>query len=145
MIRDILPSDKNIFLSMAKKFYSSNAVTSNVDPRNFENTFNAAIAKSPFLRAFIIEDSESIAGYALLSFTYSNEVGGMVVLVEELFIYEEYRNRGLGKQFFSFINKEFKSAKRFRLEVTESNKNAFALYNRLGYKSLNYIQMVNDI
>lgn len=144
-MRDLLPGDRKIFLSMVKSFYLSAAVAHNVDSRNFEKTFEAALSQSPFIRIFIIEDQGVPAGYAILSFTYSNEAGGMVVLIEELYISETYRGKGLGRKFFEFLEQEYPLAKRFRLEVTKTNQKAMALYDGLGYDVLDYVQMVKDI
>lgn len=144
-IRDILQEDKDIFLSMVKCFYSSSAVAHNVDPQNYNITFDAVMHKSPFIRALIIENSGAPVGYALLSFTYSNEVGGMVVLIEELYISEECRGKGCGSELFEFLEQEYPSFKRLRLEVRRDNKRAIELYTRNGYKFLDYVQMVKDI
>lgn len=144
MIRDLQSNDKNIFLAMVNEFYSSNAVVHSVDPKNFEITFYAAIEKSPFLRALIIEDEEKPVGYALLSFTYSNEAGGLVVLIEELYLNKFCRGKGIGRQFFQYLEQEYPSAKRFRLEATKENEDAIRLYQRLDYKVLDYIQLIKD-
>ena len=145
VVRDLLADDKEVFLSMVNSFYSSTAVAHNVDPQNFEITFNAALDKSPFMRALIIEDDCNPVGYALLSFTHSNEAGGLVVLIEELYIGEVCRGKGLGSKAIEFIEQEYPSAKRFRLEVRKENKKAMDLYYRHGYKLLGYEQMVKDI
>lgn len=144
-MRDLLPDDRKVFLSMVKSFYLSTAVAHNVDSRNFEKTFEAALSQSPFIRAFMIEDKGVPAGYAILSFTHSNEAGGMVVLIEELYISETCRGKGLGRKFFEFLEQEYPLAKRFRLEVRKTNKKAMALYDGLGYNVLDYVQMVKDI
>lgn len=144
MIRDLLPDDKDLFLSMAKDFYSSNAVAHSVDLKNFETTFATAINQSPFLRVLIIEDEGNPIGYALLSFTYSNEAGGMVVWFEELYIDKAHRGKGYGSKCFQFVEQAYPLAKRFRLEVRKDNKKAFHLYYRLGYDDLDYVQMVKD-
>ena len=145
MIRDIAPDDKTAFLEMVEKLYASNAVAHNVDRKIFEATFDAAIAKSHYVRAYIIEDNEEPVGYALLSFSYATEVGGLVVLLEELYVCDSCRGKGLGSKFIHFMEQEYPSAKRFRLEVSKENKQALDLYRRLGYKVLNYVQMVRDI
>jgi len=145
MFRNLQSRDRDIFLSMARDFYLSSAVAHKVDFKNFEITFAAATDQSPFMRVLIIEDQEKPVGYALLSFTYSNEAGGMVVLIEELYISEACRGNGYGRRFFEFLEKEYPSAKRFRLEVRKDNEGAIRLYKRLGYNILDYQQMVKDI
>ncbi len=145
MFRDLQEGDKDVFLSMVKTFYSSEAVSSPVEPKNFETTFKAAMDKSPFMRALMIEHEGKPVGYGLLSFTYSNEAGGMVVLAEELYIAEAYRGKGYGQAFFAFTEKEYPAARRFRLEVMKGNKKAIHLYEKLGYKPLEYRQMIKDI
>ncbi len=144
MIRDVKQTDKEIFLKMMKEFYSSPAVDHEVNPQNFETTFEAAMNKSPFMRALILEVEGEAAGFGLLSFTYSNEAGGMVVLIEELYINEAHRSQGLGKKYFEFVEKEYPSAKRFRLEVMQDNRKAIDLYKRIGYDILEYTQMIRD-
>ena len=145
MIRDITPQDKKVFLNMAEKFYSSTAVAHNIDSPLLEITFEAAISKSPFIRALIIEDNEIPVGFALLSFSHATEVGGLVVLLEDLYISDTCRGKGLGRKFMQFMEQEYPAAKRFRLEVTKENKKAMDLYCKLGYKPLDYVQMVKDI
>jgi len=145
MVRDIEKEDRSEFITMVEEFYSSPAVVGHVSPDNFQTTFDVALDKSPFLRALIIETDNQIGGYGLLSFTYSNEVGGMVVLFEEVYIREAHRGKGLAGEFFKFVESEYPSAKRFRLEVRHDNENAIRLYKKLGYRNLNYNQMIKDI
>jgi ribosomal protein S18 acetylase RimI-like enzyme len=144
MIRDFIAGDQEAFLSMAGKFYSSDAVAQSIDPAYFEITFNTAIDKSPFVRGLMIEEGTTPVGYAILSFTYSNEAGGSVVQIEEVFIEDGHRGKGLGRKFFAFLESEYPTAKRFRLEVSPNNVEAQALYQKLGFKILDYVQMVRD-
>ena len=145
MIRDIKQEDRNIFLEMARIFYSSEAVSHNVDKSVLEAAFDAALGKSPYIRALIIEDNNMPAGFALLSFTYSTEAGGLAVLLEDLYIREAHRGKGLGTEVMRFIEREYPEAKRFRLEVAKDNANAISLYSKLGYQAIDYMQMVKDV
>ena len=144
MFRDVILSDKEIFLAMANKFYSSSAVLHSIDPKNFEDIFSMAINKSPFVRILIIEDNETPIGYAQLSFTYSMEAGGMVALIEDVFIDEAHRGGGHGGKFMQFLESEYPTFKRFRLEVMKENKKAVNLFEKSGYEVLDYVQMVKD-
>jgi ribosomal protein S18 acetylase RimI-like enzyme len=80
-----------------------------------------------------------------LSFSFATEVGGLVVLLEDLYISEERRGKGLGHKFMQFIEQEYPLAKRFRLEVTKENTQAIDLYGKLGFEVLEYVQMVKNI
>lgn len=144
IIRDFQANDQAVFLSMAKTFYAPPYVLHSVDSDNFKTTFKLIIDGSPFVRGLILTHEEAVVGYALLSFTYSNEVGGLVVFIEELYFMEAYRGQGLGHEFFSFIAEQYPQARRFRLEVRKDNPAAYQLYLKLGYEESGYIQLVKD-
>ena len=55
-IRDMVPEDKENFLSMVRMFYQSPAVESAVDEQHFETTFHAALSHSPYIRILMLED-----------------------------------------------------------------------------------------
>ena len=130
---------------MVEDFYNSDAVCSPIPVENFSKCFDEIMAKSPYLRGLTILHDGEILGYMQLSFTYSSEAGGLVVLLEELYIKKEYRGKGIAHQVFEFVEKEYKdSAKRLRLECSRCNENAFRLYSRLGYDVLDYIQMIKE-
>ena len=79
----------------------------------------------------------------MMSKTFSQEAGGVSVTVEEIYIEEEYRNRGIGTQFFEYMKENVKAA-RYRIEVEPDNEKAKALYERMGFEVLPYVQMVID-
>ena len=145
MIRDITAADRAAFIGMVEKLYSSSAVDHAVDPSVFQTTFDTALSDSPYVRALMIEDEGAPVGYAILSFTYATEVGGLVVQLEDLYICGSCRGKGLGSKFMSFMEAEYPQAKRFRLEVTKENVKAKDLYAKLGFKVLEYVQMVKGV
>jgi len=144
LIREITKDDREIFIELEEKFYNSEAVIHPVPKEYIINTYKEVTSDSPYAKAYIIEKDNEIAGYSQISLTYSSEVGGLVVLIEELFILRDYRNSGLGSEFLDFIEKEFPEAKRFRLEVEKANEGARRLYEDKGFKELEYIQMVKE-
>ena len=145
MIRKMAPSDRELYLSMTREFYNSDAVLHGVDESFINNTFDEMMRSDDYVLGYILEHDGSPAGYGLLSKTFSQEVGGLVILVEELYVTPEYRSHGLGRVFFKFIEDgPGKDARRFRLEVTKCNDRAISLYKKLGYSQLDYIQMVKD-
>ena len=129
---------------MMEEFYSSPAVMHKVDKQNFYNTFDLAVTDNPYVKIYVMENESIIIGYCQISLSYSNEAGGLCVFIEELMIKEEFRNKGYGKEFIDFVFSSYKYAKRFRLEVTKENENAISLYNKMGFDTLSYIQMIID-
>ena len=144
MFRDFEPRDRGAFLKMAGALYASGATAHAVSGRNFERTFDEILGGGPYARGIMIEWDGRAEGYALLARTWSNEAGGMAVWVEEIYISEALRGRGIAGRFFHFLEEEYPDAARFRLEVHESNNRAMALYERLGYERLDYVQMIRD-
>ena len=103
------------------------------------------MAKTPYARCFICEKDGERVAYFLLAVTYCTECGGIVIWGEEMYVKPEFRSHGIGREFFSYVENEYKDvAKRFRLEVTEENTRAAALYEKLGYGHLDYLQMIKE-
>lgn len=143
-IRKIKLEDKKIYLEMVNEFYNSEAVLHSVDENNFINTFSELIKSDVYTECFIIEYHDKIVGYTLVSKTYSQESGGMVLLIEEIYINEKFRSKGIGKEIFDFLKTRYSSYSRVRLEVEISNKKAIKLYEKLGFNELKYIQMIKE-
>lgn len=145
-IRDFIQEDWEAYLAMSKDFYSSDAVLHAVPEEHFRATFDACLAKSPYTRGLAFEEGGAVVGYGLLSFTWANEAGGLCVLLEEAYILPSHQGKGYGSGLLRFVEEEYAGkARRFRLEVTQSNEGAVRLYERMGYKRFDYLQMVKDV
>ena len=144
MLRPITAADRDAYLSMAHDFYRSEAVDHTVPDSCLERTFDEVLAGSPYVSCQMIEQDGKTAGYVLLAHTWSQEAGGAVLWVEEVYVLPQFRGKGLGTQTFHALTREFPNTARFRLEVQPDNCRARALYEKLGYKPLCYDQMIQD-
>lgn len=132
---------------MCQEFYRSSAVLHEIPAAYMEETFRRVTSGSPYARGYILSKDEHSepSGYLLTSITYSNEAGGLVLWLEELYLRESARGLGLGSEAMEYVKKNRPAdVKRLRLEVTAHNSGAIRLYERLGYEQLNYVQMVQD-
>lgn len=144
-IRPIDKTHKDIVLPMVEKFYHSDAVDHPVPTQTLEQTFrDVADPKNQMILGFLIECDGDVAGFFYLTFFYCCEVGGGCVMIEEIFIKDAFQGKGLGTKAMEWILRSYPKAKRFRLEVTDSNDGAIALYENLGFEFLDYQQMILD-
>jgi ribosomal protein S18 acetylase RimI-like enzyme len=137
-IRKITKEDERLYTEMAKDFYSSPAVLENIPQDNISSSFCAFLEGTPYGDAFIIEEEGEAVGYGVLAYTWSQEAGGRVVWIEEIYIKEEFRSRGIGSGFIRYVLSEI-PAKRYRLETEPENEKAAALYRRLGFEFFEYV------
>jgi ribosomal protein S18 acetylase RimI-like enzyme len=144
VITEITKDDREIFLALLSEFYATDAVHVKVPAEYYDIAFREVTSGSPYAAAYIIRCDGRVAGYGQVSLTYSTEAGGLVVLLEELYIRPEFQSRGLGSEYFAFIRAKFPHAARFRLEVDEDNTDAIALYKRWGFDFMTYLQMNID-
>ena len=145
MIRKMTENDRELYIKMAEEFYSSDAVLHPIPEDHFEKTADEALRSDAYAEIYLLEYEGVPAGYGLTARTFSQEAGGQVLWIEELYIRKEFRSKGLGRKFFSWLeDKNRGKIARFRLEVEEENSRAISLYEKLGYEVLDYVQMVKD-
>ena len=145
MIRKMTENDKELYITMAEEFYNSDAVLHPIPRDHFEKTANEALRSDEYAEIYLLEYEGETAGYGLTARTFSQEAGGQVLWIEELYIRKEFRSKGLGREFFSSLeDKNRGEIVRLRLEVEADNPRAISLYARLGYEVLDYVQMVKD-
>ncbi len=145
ILRDFVASDWEIYRDFSKDFYSGGATLHSIGEENMRATFQAVCDGTPYARGVIIEQQGKPAGYVLLSFTWSNEAGGEVVILEELYVAPEFRGQKMGSAVMDWLTDTYgQKAMRLRLEVCKENVGAMHLYEKKGFTRLDYIQMVRD-
>lgn len=145
LIRDMTPADEQTVMDMVDIFYHSPAVEHPVEREVLLRSFRAAADPSqPLLRGLLLEEDGAAVGYCYLTECYSAEAGGRQIIVEELYLDEGCRGKGYGTRVFRWIIDAYPEHVRFRLEVSGANRAAARLYERLGFRYLEYGQMVFD-
>ena len=144
-IRPMASEDRDAVMAMVTDFYHSPAVEHEVDFSTLEQAFrDAADSAQPLIEGLLLlEDGEPV-GYGYLTWNYASEVGGKVLIFDELYLKDSCRGKGYGSQVFRRVMAEHPECRRFRLEVTGANEGAARLYERLGFRFLQYNQMVLD-
>jgi GNAT superfamily N-acetyltransferase len=87
-------------------------------------------------RVWLIRAYATVVGYIVITFGYSLEYGGRYAKVDEFFLYEVYRGRGIGTQSLEMVEAychehDFHA---IELEIERGNWSAKHFYDRLGFK-----------
>jgi GNAT superfamily N-acetyltransferase len=91
----------------------------------------------------IMMDGKTV-GYSILINFWSNEYGGIILDIDELFIKKEFRGKGLATGFIENLKAtRFKDCVALSLGTYPGNEKARALYTRLGFKSPEIMPMIN--
>ena len=142
-IRDFEAKDEELFYNMASLFHGSDAVVyGEINPEALRTTFNHCITSSPFVRGYFICCGDTVCGYALLTFSYSNEYGGKIMIIDEIYIMGEHRKKGLAGRFIQAIVFEHQHDVVYvEVEVKKDNSGAINLYKKFDFKFNDYLLM----
>ena len=121
-------ADIEIITQMMQDFYAIDNYPMDVEVA--KNLFQEFISNEHLGKSWLIYSENEIVGYIILTFIFSFEYGGKIAFVDELFIKETARGRGIGKEAIQFIQREVPklSLKLLYLEVEPHNENAQKLY-----------------
>jgi len=127
------PADTAILLQFMREYYAFDHLH-----------FNEQIARSslekfidnPALgRVWIIYDGPEAVGYLILTLGFSFEFGGYDAFIDEVYVREDRRGRGIGKMALQVAEEECRARDVYalHLEVERENVNAQALYRKVGF------------
>ncbi len=140
-IRPMTENDRPVLLKMMHTFYSSSAVLSNGSEKIFQNDIDACLDNSPFLEGYAFVGQGSVIGYAMLAKSFSTEFGKPCVWIEDIYVEESYRKKGIGASFLQFVKGKYPNSL-LKLEVETENAGAMRLYQKEHFRILPYTEMI---
>lgn len=146
MIRKFVPEDREDYIRFSTDFYNSSAVDKPVPKEHFEQGFDEMMRSDVYVQGYMLVCDGNNVGYCVTMKTYSVEAGGITIWIDELFVLEEYRSKGLGRELFKYIEENGdKKLRRIRLEVELENGRAISLYKKMGFEPAPYDGMWKTI
>ena len=96
---------------------------------------------------WLIKSFGEDVGYIVLTLHYRLESRGTCANLDELFINEENRGRGIGRKAMDFLEKacQERGIATIQLEVKKDNPEAASLYEKVGFEKLDRDFMLKDI
>jgi GNAT superfamily N-acetyltransferase len=123
-------------ISLYRKDPPEREITREMTAEKFDRTFWEFTNKPEKGRIVVFERDNLVVGYAIIVFYWSNEYGGDFIEVDELFVREDDRCKGIATTFFDWLEKTWhKKIVALSLQTTPANDRALTLYQRLGFKN----------
>ena len=139
MWRPATEKDDDVVTKMCRGLHMEDPGPWPVEARQMRATL-ATLRREPWRgRAVVLAVGRRIVGYALLIAYWSNELGGEVCGIHELFVARGSRGRGHGAALFEAIERGDLwdgPLAGLALGVTQGNTGARLLYQRLGFAAI---------
>jgi GNAT superfamily N-acetyltransferase len=126
-------ADLQLILSLMQQFYAIDGYE--FDEPSAHIALKTLIEDSSLGRVWMIQTSAEVIGYVVLAFGYSLEYHGRDAWIDELFLLDSYRNRGLGTKTLEFVLEQchLLGVQALHLEVEQTNVAGQALYRKMGF------------
>ena len=123
-----------LLLRFMEDFYAHDGLT--FEPARSRAALEGLLDEPSFGRAWLIRDAGVTIGYVVLCLGYSLEYHGRDAFVDEIFIVEAQRGKGLGGQALAFLEAQCRAlgVEALHLEVERSNLAAHRLYRKAGFE-----------
>lgn len=124
---------KSEILELLTEFYATDVESPLA--KKLRGTLTELLIYPKYGNVFIIKSGVDIIGYLILTFGYSIEYGGRDAFIDEFYIKENYRNKGIGKEALDYIIKYARTTgiRALHLQVKEKHKAAKNLYEKSGF------------
>lgn len=101
-----------------------------IDVEVSKKLFQEFITDENLGKAWLIYSEDELVGYVILTFVFSFEYQGRIAFIDELYLKETARGKGIGAKTLQFIKEQIPklSLKLLYLEVEHHNENAQKLY-----------------
>ena len=137
-------SDIEIIFKMMEDFYAIDNYP--IESETTKQLFKTFIDDENLGQCWLISYKNNIVGYVILTYIFSFEYKGKIAFLDELFLNEKARGKGIGKVALEFVHNQAiqKNLKIMYLEIESHNEvarnlystNDFVLHNRLLMKRI---------
>jgi GNAT superfamily N-acetyltransferase len=137
VIRFAVPDDASEILRLIREladFEKLDPPDSNAQKRLIEDAFS----ETPPFKVLLAEFGDRAVGYAFYFFSYSSFLAKKTLYLEDIYISNDFRGLGIGKQLINHLQKIASDNNCGRMEwvVLDWNKSAIDFYEKLGAREL---------
>ncbi len=139
-------SDAHNVSGMIKGLYSEDPSGKTMTDEKIQSTFAQFEDHPDKGTIMVFEKDGRTVGYAILVNYWSNEYGGSILFLDELYVVPSERGSGIGSEFIGYLKeKRLCGSVAILLEVHPDNINANNFYKREGFRSSRYAHFVMEL
>jgi GNAT superfamily N-acetyltransferase len=132
--RPFLVEDKPFLIDAVLDLYHTDGTGENMNIRKIENSISFFNTHPDLGEILIITEGVEPVGYSMLTNYWSNEYGGIVVLIDELLVHHTHRGKGIGEAFLKeLVQQNQRKAVMYELEVLPDNSSVIGFYKKSGF------------
>lgn len=137
-LREALPPDSNLLLEFMAGFNQEEGIAFSLEV--YRARINAAFQFPQFAKIWLVTANSSPAGYAVLTFTFSFEFGGIQATIDEIYLCFTKRRKGLGTLTLKLLEREAANsgAKALWADISDEKPWLSTFYERAGFKHYPY-------
>ncbi|HRL70711.1 MAG TPA: GNAT family N-acetyltransferase [Flavobacterium sp.] len=143
--KPLVVTDIDTIVTMMKAFYAIDNYP--IDKEKSKTLFQEFISNEDLGKSWLILSDEETVGYVILTFVFSFEYQGKIAFLDELYLNEKARGKGIGSQAVTFVLEQSKklSLQLIYLEIENHNQNAQKLYIANGFELHNRKLMTHKL
>jgi len=127
------PDQREAVIELINELWTFDNIEADRD--NINRAVDLIFSRPGLAEIHLLYEGDKVAGYFILVPSFGIEYGGLYVVLDELFVREPFRRRGLGRQIVNFVLDRCREQGWLVIEVMayEENKTAQYFYGSHGF------------
>ena len=96
-------SDYQDLKNMIIDLYDEDPEGEPINECKLNNTINEFQKNPQKIQIYLFKEGDENIGYAILVYFWSNEYGGNILTIDELYVMKKYRGKKVATEFFSYV------------------------------------------
>lgn len=130
------PKDHRILLKFIRAYYAFDKIP--YDPASLSRGLDTLLRNPSQGQAWLMEFHKKPVGYAVLTYNFDLEYGGIEGMLTDLYVEKRFRNQGIGSLALYEIEDycRERGIRAVELQVQDHNKSALVFYKKAGFQTL---------
>jgi ribosomal protein S18 acetylase RimI-like enzyme len=139
-------ADYSAILSLINSLYEEDDYGESISEEKINKTISELSKKPETGSIYVFLSDHAIIGYSIVINYWSNEFGGNIAVIDEIYVIPSARNKGIASKFIEFIiSGSGLSPRMLQLEVAPTNSKAMEYYKKRGFEFAKNRVMVKKI